>query len=95
MALAEKLHHSAQRPEMARAGEGARVEVHGRVPEDVPPQAAGAVYFEMDTGEDDGSAPAAAWPAPLLEVLPQARVQQRTVGEFLGPCSVSTGTRPA
>ena len=37
MALAEKLHHSAQRPEMARAGGGARVEVHGRVPEDAPP----------------------------------------------------------
>ena len=36
-----------------------------------PPQAAGAVYYEMDTGEDDGSAPAAARPAPLMEVLPQ------------------------
>ena len=75
MALAEKLHHSAQRPEMARAGERARVEVHGRVPEDAP-QAAGAVYFEMDTGEDDGSAPAAARPAPLMEVLPQVGLER-------------------
>ena len=37
MALAEQLHHSAQRPELARARRGARVEVYGRVPEDAPP----------------------------------------------------------
>ena len=55
-------------------GEGARVEVHGRVPVDAPSQVAGAVYYEMDTGEDDGSAPAAGRPAPLMEVLPQAGV---------------------
>ena len=54
----------------------------------LPPQAAGAVYFEMDTGEDDGSAPAAARPAPLLEVLPQARVQQRTVEQIVDPVPV-------
>ena len=48
-------HHSAPRgPRTARTGGRARVEVHGRVPEDALPQAAGAVYFEMDTGEDDG-----------------------------------------
>ena len=45
-----------------------------------PPQAAGAVYYEMDTGEDDGSAPAAERPAPLLEVLPQAGLR-RHMGE--------------
>ena len=48
-----------------------RVEVHGLVPEDALTQAAGAVYYEMDTGEDDGSARAATRPAPLMEVLPQ------------------------
>ena len=55
--------------------------MHGRVPEDAPPppQAAGAVYFEMDTGEDDGSAPAAARPAPLMEVLPQVEVWSGTM----------------
>ena len=71
-ALATFAHHSAPRGQrMARARGRARVEVHGRVLEDARPQAAGAVYFEMDTGEDDGSAPAAARPAPLMEVLPQ------------------------
>ena len=32
--------------------------------------------FEMDTGEDDGSAPAAARPAPLTEVLPQVGLER-------------------
>ena len=75
-ALATFTHHSAPRGQrMARAGGGGgggpRIQVHGGVPGDASPQAAGAVYFEMDTGEDDGSAPAAGRPAPLLEVLPQ------------------------
>ena len=49
--LATFQHHSAPRgPRTARTGEGARAEVHGRVPEDALPQAAGAAYFEMDTG---------------------------------------------
>ena len=34
------------------------------------------MYFEMDTGEDDGSAPAAARPAPLMEVLPQVGLER-------------------
>ena len=39
MALAESTHHSAPRGQkMARAGGGARDELHGRVPEDAPPQ---------------------------------------------------------
>ena len=89
-ALATFAHHSAPRGQrMARARGGrARVEVHGRVPEDALPQAAGAVYFEMDTGEDDGSAPAAARPAPLLEVRPQERVQQRTMEQIVDPVPV-------
>ena len=61
---------------------GARVEEHGRAPEDAPSQAAGAVYFEMDTGEDDGSAPAAGRPAPLLEVLPQEGTRRHTGEAF-------------
>ena len=87
--LATFQHHSAPRgPRTARTGGRARVEVHGRVQEDALPQAAGAVYFEMDTGEDDGSAPAAARPAPLLEVLPQERVQQRTAEQIVDPVPV-------
>ena len=87
--LATFQHHSAPRgPRTARTGGRARVEVHGRVPEDALPQAAGAVYFEMDTGEDDGSAPAAARPAPLLEVLPQERVQRRTAEQIVDPVPV-------
>ena len=53
-------------------GGGARVEVHGRVPDDAPPQAAGAQYFAMNADEDEGVAPAAGRPAPFPEVLPQA-----------------------
>ena len=48
--------------------DGSRLEV----PEEPPPlQAAGAQYFTMDIGEDDGPAPAARRPAPLMEVRPQ------------------------
>ena len=87
--LATFQHHSAPwGPRTARTGRRARVEVHGRVPEDALSQAAGAVYFEMDTGEDDGSAPAAARLAPLLEVLPQERVQQRTAEQIVDPVPV-------
>ena len=70
---------------MARAGRGARDALHGRVPEDALPQAAGARYFAMDAGEDVGEAPAAGRPAPLLEVLPQEQVQRRTVEQIVDP----------
>ena len=70
---------------MARAGGGARDAQYGRVPEDALPQAAGARYFAMDAGEDVGEAPAAERPAPLLEVRPQERVQQRTVEQIVDP----------
>ena len=70
---------------MARAGGGARDAQYGRVQEDALPQAAGARYFAMDAGEDVGEAPAAEGPAPLLEVRPQERVQQRTVEQIVDP----------
>ena len=70
---------------MARAGGGARDAQYGRVPEDALPQAAGARYFAMGAGEDVGEAPAAERPAPLLEVRPQERVQQRTVEQIVDP----------
>ena len=86
MALAENNHHTAPRRQtMARAGGGARDAQYGRVPEDALPQAAGARYFAMDAGEDVGEAPAAERPAPLLEVRPQERVQQRTVEQIVDP----------
>ena len=53
-----------------------------------PPQAAGARYFAMDAGEDVGEAPAAGRPAPLLEVLPQERVQRRTAEQIVDPVLV-------
>ena len=69
-ALAVFAHHSApRRQETARAGGGPRVEVHGGVPGDAPPQAAGAQFFSL--GDDDVEAPAAVRPAPLDEVRPQ------------------------
>ena len=39
----------------------------------------------MDAGEDVGEAPAAGRPAPLLEVLPQEQVQQRTAEQIVDP----------
>ena len=53
-----------------------------------PPQAAGAQHFAMDAGEYVGEAPAAGRPAPLLEVLPQERVQQRTAEQIVDPVRV-------
>ena len=88
--LATFQHHSAPRgPRTARTGGGARDELHGHAPEDAPPQAAGARYFAMDAGEDVGEAPAAGRPAPLLEVLPQERAQQRTVEQIVDPVPVA------
>ena len=55
MALAECMHHSSQRPEKARAGEGARDELHGEAPEEAPsPHEPGTQYFGLD---DDDSVP--------------------------------------
>ena len=82
--LATFQHHSAPRgPRTARTRGGARDELHVCAPEDAPPQAAGARYFAMDAGEDVGEAPAAGRPAPLLEVLPQERVQRRTAEQIV------------
>ena len=78
--------HAAPRGQSrARSGRWERAVLHGRVPEHPTPQAAGARYFAMDAGEDVGEAPAAGRPAPLLEVLPQQRVQQRTVEQIVDP----------
>ena len=86
MALAENNHHTAPRRQTkARAGRWERAVLHGQVPEHPTPQAAGAQHFAMDTGEDVGEAPAAGRPAPLLEVLPQERVQQRTEEQIVDP----------
>ena len=65
-----------------RPGQGgrARDELHGYAPEDALPPAAGAQHFAMDAGEDVGGRP-----APLLEVLPQERVQQRTAEQIVDP----------
>ena len=53
MALAESTHHSAPRGQKkARAGE--RVQVHGQVPDEPPPQEPGTQYFEL---ADDDSVP--------------------------------------
>ena len=70
MALAEYSHHAAPRGQTkARAGGGAHDVLHGCVPEDALPQAAGAQFFSL--GDDDVEAPAAVRPAPLDEVRPQ------------------------
>ena len=66
-------HRARKRP---GPGEGARGEVHGRVPEDALPQEAGAQVFAMDAGEDVGEAPAAERPPPLREVGPQVEMER-------------------
>ena len=79
-ALATFQHHSApRRQRTARAGGGYEVKYTAKLRlKSPPPPAAGAVCYEMDTGEDDGSAPAAGRPAPLLEVLPQEGTRRHT-----------------
>ena len=60
MALAENSHHAAPRGQTASAGGGARDVLHGCVPEDALPQAAGAQFFSL--GDDDVEAPGAVRP---------------------------------
>ena len=48
LALAESLHHRAQRQETARAGGGAREDLHGEAPDEAaPPQEPGTQYFDL------------------------------------------------
>ena len=52
MALAESLHHSTQRQETARAGGGAREELHGKAPDEAPPpQEPGTQYYGLDDND--------------------------------------------
>ena len=73
---------------MARAGVWERSVLHGHVPEHPTSQAAGAQFCAMDPGEGVEVAPAAGRPVPLLEVLPQERVQRRTVEQIVDPVPV-------
>ena len=77
-ALATYQHRSAPRGQRMARARGVRDELHGEAPADPPTKAAGAVYYEMDTGEDDGSAPAPMRPAPFLEMLPQEGTRRHT-----------------
>ena len=77
MALAESLHHSAQRQETARAGGGAREERHGEAPDEAPPpQEPGTQYYDLD----DESVPelGGARPAALEEPRPQEGMRRHT-----------------
>ena len=72
MALAEKLHHSAQRPEMARAGgEESETKYTAKFRVTPPPQ---PVLFSLYDEEPGGGRPEA-----LVEPRPQARVQRHVV----------------
>ena len=81
--LATFQHHSAPRgPRTARTGGGARDELHGRAPDDAPPQAAGTQYFAMDV--DDVPAAGGSRPDRLSDVSgPQERVQRCTVQQIV------------
>ena len=73
MALAEKLHHSAQRPEMARAGEEeSELNFTAAVRTTPPPQ---PVLFSLFDEEPGGRRPASLAEPPR----PQERVQRHTV----------------
>ena len=65
MALAESTHHSAPRGQkMARAGGGARDELHGYAPEDAPPQGRSLRHFV-------GHLPAPSLDVPVLQMVDQ------------------------
>ena len=78
-------HGDRGRPGQGREREKNYTAMIRKMPPPPPPQAAGAQHFAMDAGEDVGEAPAAGRPAPLLEVLPQERVQQRIVEQIVDP----------
>ena len=80
MALAECLHHSAQRQETARAGGWFRGALHGEVPEAPTPQEPGTQHFFLD----DDSVPELGGSRPdrLVDVRPQGRVPRRTVEQI-------------
>ena len=67
-------------PHGDRRRQGARDVLHGCVPEDALPQAAGAQFFSL--GDDDVEAPAAVRPAPLVEVRPQLGYQRHCGSGF-------------
>ena len=68
-ALATFSHHSAPRSTTARARGGARDEVHGRAPDDAPPQEPGTEHFKLD---DEDSVPELSGlrPDPVLDPGP-------------------------
>ena len=68
-ALATFSHHSAPRSTTARARGGARDEVHGRAPDDAPPQEPGTQHFKLD---DEDSVPELSGlrPDPVLDPGP-------------------------
>ena len=87
MALAESLHHSAQRQKTARAGEWVREEVHGEVPEAPTPQEPGTQYFHLD---DYDSVPELGGSRPdrLAGVRPQERVPRHIVEQIVDSAPV-------
>ena len=82
MALAECQHHSAPRGQKkARAGGGAREDVHGEAPDEAPPpEEPGTQYYGLD---DNDSVPelSGGWPGPVLDPGPPvAGERHRGVG---------------
>ena len=78
MALAECMHHSAQRPEKARAGGRVREELHGEAPEELPLQEPGTQYYAMTP--EDWCVPelGGGRPAPVLEPRPPEGMGRHT-----------------
>ena len=70
VALAESLHHSAQRQETARTGGWERGEVHGEFPADPTPQEPGTQHFKLDD-EDSVLELGGTRPDRLTDVRPQ------------------------
>ena len=86
--LATYQHHSAPREQRtARTGERAREELHG-YGRCLPLPGGWCPRLCDGHREDVGEAPAAGRPAPLLEVLPQERVQQCIVEQIVDPVPV-------
>ena len=82
MALAEFSHHSAPRGQKkARAGGGAREDVHGEAPDEAPPpEEPGTQYYGLD---DNDSVPelSGGRPGPVLDPGPPVAGMGRHTGE--------------
>ena len=84
--LAELTHRSSRGQRMARVGRWVREEVHGRVPGEPTPQAAGAALLFLE--DDEPPAVKGTRPNRLADVRPQERVPRCIVEQIVDSAPV-------